>query len=52
VLGQDERCTSVTATLTFSDGVIRCAVAAVGAKGPFRFTLATDGVTAELLRGT
>lgn len=51
-LGQDEECKSVSATLALDDDkVLRCLVEGVGAEGPFRFEIAIDGVTAELLRG-
>jgi hypothetical protein len=51
VLAQDERVSSVSATLTFANGVLTCVVRAVGAAGPFTFTLTVDQVNASLLMG-
>lgn len=52
VLGQDTRCTSVTATLTFSGGELFCSIQAVGAEGPFSFVFPVNDETAALLRGS
>jgi hypothetical protein len=49
VLGQDERADSVSATVSFSAGVIRVAVHFENAAGPFDFVLAVDQVTASLI---
>lgn len=57
VLGQDERCSSVTATITLVRAAgslvsaITCTVRAVGAAGPFSFVVSVDNVTAQILQG-
>lgn len=57
VLGQDERCSSVTATITLERAggslvsSIKCVVRAIGAAGPFSFVVSVDNVTAAILQG-
>lgn len=51
VLSQDPRVDSVSVNASFSQGQLAVSVQGQGAQGPFKFVLATDGVTASLLRG-
>jgi len=51
VLTQDERVASITVLATFASGTLSVAVQGFGAEGPFSFIVATNGVTAQFLRG-
>lgn len=52
VLGRDLRVASVSVTTTFTAGRLALSVQGLGANGPFAFVLQTNGVTAQLLRGS